>query len=123
MWWDRQRWWTVLVPPITAGVLMVLFFAVTDRWTHLENPVQSQVAVFAGVAGFLAGIAVQRVKDWRLLLIPAGLTAIVWVWAYFAPSDTPEDQEFREVMAVLGVVLLLTTVVVNLPQIARGRYR
>jgi hypothetical protein len=123
MWWDRQRWWTVLVPPVTAGVLMVLFFAVTDRWTKLENPVASQLAPLAGVLGFLAGMAAQRVRDWRLVAIPAALTAGVWLWAYFAPNDSPEDQEFRQVMAVLGLVLLLGTVAVNLPQIARGRHR
>jgi peptidoglycan/LPS O-acetylase OafA/YrhL len=123
MWWDRQRWWTVLVPPVTAGALMVLFFAVTDRWTNLENPVASQLAPLAGVFGFLAGMAAQRVRDWRLVAIPAGLTAAVWLWAYFAPNDTPEDEEFRQILGVLGFVLLLTTVAVNLPQISRGRHR
>lgn len=123
MWWDRERWWTVLVPPVTAAALMVLFFAVTDRWTHLENPVASQLAPLAGVIGFLAGMAAQRVRDWRLVMIPAGMTAAAWLWAYFAPNDTPEDEEFRQILAVLGLVLLLTTVAINLPQIVRGRHR
>lgn len=123
MWWDRERWWTVLVPPVTAGVLMVLFFAVTDRWSKLENPIQSQVALFAGILGFLAGLAAQRITRWWLLAVPGAITAVVWLWAYFAPHNTPEDQEFRQILAVLGLVLAITTAILNLPQITRGRYR
>jgi hypothetical protein len=122
MWWDRERWWTLLVPPLTAGALMLLYFAVTDRWSNLENPIQSQLALFAGILGFLAGLAAQRITRWWLVAIPAALTAGVWLWAYFAPSETPEDEEFRQILAVLGLVLALTTVVINLPQIVRGRY-
>ena len=121
MWWDRERWWVVLVPPLTAGLLMLLFFAVTDRWDNLENPVQSQIAVFAGVVGFLAGLGAQRIRNWYLAGIPAALTAVVLLWAWFAPRESPEDREFRQILVVLGALFLVTTIALNLPQIVRGR--
>jgi FtsH-binding integral membrane protein len=123
MWWDRGRWWTVLVPPATAGVLMLLYFAVTDRWTNLENPVQSQVAIFSAIVGLLVGIAVQRITRWGLVAIPGALTVAVLAWSYFMPHDKPEDNELRQILAVLGFVMVIAVVVLNLPQMVRGRYR
>ena len=31
MWWDRERPWVVLVPPVMAGLFTVLFFFLFDR--------------------------------------------------------------------------------------------
>lgn len=121
MWWDRQRPWTALVPPVTAGVLMTLFFWLTDRWDRLENPVQSQIAILAALAGFLAGIAAQRITRWELVAIPSAITVGVLLWAYFQPHDTPEDADFRQILFVLTVVLAITTLALNIPQIVRGR--
>lgn len=121
MWWDRRRPWTALVPPLTAGLLMLAFFWMFDRWDKLENPVQSQVAIFAALAGFLAGIAAQRVTQWYLLAIPGAIAVGVLLWAYFYPHATPADTEFRQILSVLAVVLLISAVVLNIPQIVRGR--
>jgi hypothetical protein len=123
MWWDRERWWAVFVPPVTAGVLMVLFFAVTDRWHNLENPVASQVALFCGLLGVAAGIAAQRIREWVWLALPGIATVGVALWAYFQPHKTPNDEDFRQILAVLAFILALTTIAINLPQFLRGRYR
>ena len=123
MWWDRERPWTVLVPPVMAAGIMVLFFWLTDRWENLENPVQSQIAIFAAVGGFIAGIFAQRIRRWEWLLIPGAITAGVMLWAYFQPHDTAEDREFRQILWVLALVLAVTTLAINIPQVMRGRYR
>src|SRR5688572_26518674 len=47
--------WRATFPPVVAGATMIGFFALTDRWHELANPVQSQVALFAGVLGGLVG--------------------------------------------------------------------
>ncbi len=122
MWWDRERPWVVLVPPVTAGLFMVLFFVLFDWYDNLHNPIPGQLAVAAGVVGFLAGVAVQRVTRWALVWIPGALTLAVAVWAYVAPADTPEDRDFRQILWLLAAVLALTTVAINVPQIARGRH-
>ena len=109
-----------LVPALTAGALMLLFFWLTDRWTQLENPVASQVTILCGVIGFLVGIAVQRITRWELVAIPGALTIGVMLWAVFAPHDSQEDREFREILWVFAGLLLVTTVAINIPQIARG---
>lgn len=121
MWWDRERPWTALVPPATAATLMLLYFWLFDRWDKLENPIQSQLAIFSAIAGFLAGIAAQRIRNWLLLAIPGAVTVAVFLWAYFAPHDTPSDNEFRQALIVLTVALLAATIAVNLPQIVGGR--
>ncbi|MER3421191.1 MAG: hypothetical protein C4290_12025 [Chloroflexota bacterium] len=122
MWWDRERPWVVLVPPVMAGLFTVLFFVLFDWYDNLHNPIPGQVAVAAGVLGFLAGIAAQRVTRWELLGIPGTLTLAVALWAYVAPAKTPEERDFRQILWLLTAVLALTTVAINLPQIARGRY-
>ena len=122
-WWDRERPWTVLVPPVTAAAIMVLFFWLTDRWENLENPVQSQIAIFAAVGGFIAGIFAQRIRRWEWLVIPGAVTVGVMLWRYFQPHDTAEDREFRQILWVLALVLAITTLAINIPQVARGRYR
>lgn len=122
MWWDRERPWTVVVPPLVAGGLVFLFFWLTDRWAELENPVASQVTLVAGLLGFLAGVAAQRITRWELVAVPAALAAGVVLWAYYAPGDTPADRDFRQILWVLAAILIISTVVLNVPQIVRGRH-
>lgn len=121
MWWDIRRPWTVLVPPLTAGGAMLLFFAVFDRWDKLENPVQSQIAILSALGGFLAGIAAQRITNWWLAAVPFALAAGILIWAYYFPNDNPSDDEFRQILFLLGAVALLAAVALNIPQIVRGR--
>ncbi len=121
MWWDRRRPWMVVVPGLTAGLLMVLFFWLTNRWDNLENPVQSQVTLICGIIGFSAALAIQRITRWELVLIPGAVAIGVLMWAILAPNDSQEDREFRQILTVLAVVLLAATLVMNIPQIARGR--
>lgn len=121
MWWDRERPWVVLVPALTAGLLMTLFFIAFDRFSDLENPIASQLGPVCGIAGFLAGLAVQRITRWELVIIPFGIATGVLLWAFFAPHGSPEDREFRTVLFVLGAFLILVATVLNLPQIFRGR--
>jgi membrane associated rhomboid family serine protease len=122
-WWDRERPWTILVPPLTGGALMLGFFWLTNRWSDLENPVQGQVALVCGIAGFLAGIALQRITNWVLAGLSGAVALALIVWAYLQPHDTPEDEEFRQILAVLAVVAVVTATALNLPQILRGRRR
>lgn len=122
-WWDRERPWAVLVPPLTAGLLMLAFFAVTDRWHDLENPVQSQVAIVCAIIGVAAGIAMGRIRHWEWVAIPGAVTLAVALWAYFAPHSTPEDNDFRQILVVLTFVLAIATAAINIPQIVRGRFQ
>jgi hypothetical protein len=122
MWWDREQWWTVFVPPVTAGVVLLLYFAITDRWTNLENPVQSQFSILAAVLGFLAGLAAQRITNWWLAGISGGIVVALGLWAYFAPHDTPEDEEFRQILVVLTGLAAVVAIALNLPQVLRGRF-
>ncbi len=123
MWWDRERPWSVMVAPIVALAVMLGYFFLFDRWEHLENPIASQLAIGAALAGFVAALAAQRITRWWLLLVPGLLAAVAGIWAYLAPTETPDDYNFRNTLWVLTAVLIITTVAVNLPQIIRGRYQ
>lgn len=123
MWWDRERPWSVLVAPLVAGAVMLAYFFLFDRWEHLENPIASQLAIAAALIGFGAAVAAQRITRWELVVIPVVLVAIAAIWAYTAPTDTAEDRNFRDTLWVLTGVLLVATLVLNLPQIVRGRYQ
>lgn len=124
MWWDRGRWWTILIPPITAAGLMLLYFAAFDRWsTHeLENPIASQLAPLCGVIGFAAGFAATRIRRWEMVLVPLALAVAVGIWAAFTPRDNANDREFRQILILLTALLIVGTVVLNFGQITRGRH-
>ncbi|MFN8559661.1 MAG: hypothetical protein U0531_20735 [Dehalococcoidia bacterium] len=121
MWWDRRRPWAIFIPPLVAASLVLLFFWLTNRWANLENPIASQIAIFSALAGLGAGIAATRITNWTLLGIPCVLTVGVLLWASFAPRGTTEQIEFRQAMFVLTLLLAVTTVALNLPQVIRGR--
>jgi hypothetical protein len=122
MWWDRQRPWIIFVPPVTAAAFMVGFFWLFDRWDNLENPVASQLAPLAGVIGFVTAIALSRIRQWELIAIPGAIAAGLALWAIFAPHETPEDKDFQQILWILTALALTSTLVLNLPQIVRGRY-
>lgn len=50
----------ILIPPIVAVVLTLLFFAVFNRWDKLDNPVNGIVVPLLGVAGFVVGVLLDR---------------------------------------------------------------
>ena len=43
---------------IAAAVLVVAYFAIFNRWTSFDNPINSIVCTALGVAGFVVGAAV-----------------------------------------------------------------
>ena len=50
----------ILIPPVVAVALTLLFFAVFDRWDKLDNPINSLVVPVLGVVGFLVGALLDR---------------------------------------------------------------
>lgn len=116
---DRMAW-KALLPPVAAGALMVAFFALTKRWERLDNPVASQIALAAGVFGLLIGILADRVTNWALIIIPVGL--IIGLLAFGDRLLPDSETTPRGVMVGMLVFLLLVlTVAINVPQLARGR--
>lgn len=124
MWWDRGRWWTILIPPATAAGLMLLYFAAFDRWSteKLENPIASQLAPVCGIIGFAVGVAATRIRNWVMVAIPGAIAVGVGLWAAFTPRDNANDREFRQILILLTALLLVGTLILNLGQITRGRY-
>src|SRR5690242_5994981 len=122
MWWDRERPWVAVVPPLTAGLFTLAYFWLFDRWDNLENPIQSQVAIVSAIIGFLTGIAATRIRRWELVAIPGVITVAIAIWAIFAPHDTPEDKDFQQILWMLVGLGAIVTAALNLPQIFRGRY-
>jgi len=116
---DRAAW-RATIPPVVAGVTMVGFFALTDRWSNLSNPVQSQIALFAGVLGALVGMLADRITRWDLIVIPAALLVALLVWGQDLPIDS-ESMSRGEIVAFLVIAILIVGIAINLPQIIRGR--
>jgi len=53
-----------LIVPIVVSVLLTLaYFAVFDRWNHLDDPINSIVTPLLAVVGFAVGVGVDR---WRV---------------------------------------------------------
>ena len=123
MWWDRQRPWVVLLAPATAALVMIGYFALFDRWTHLENPIQSQLAPAAGIIGALTAIGVQRIRNWWLVLLPGLAAVLVLAFALLIPTESAENRELRNIMWVLFCLMVVSIGAVNLPQIVRGRHK
>lgn len=112
--------WKALLPPVVAGGLMVLFFALTNRWENLANPVASQVALVFGIVGALIGILVDRISRWELILVPLALLVGLLGFGDRLPFDS-ETTSNGEIVTLLSIVILLTAIVINIPQVARGR--
>ena len=116
---DRAAW-RAMAPPVIGGGLMVAFFALTDRWERLDNPVASQIAVLAGIIGALIGILADRITRWELVLIPVALLVALVGWGDRLPIDS-ETTSRGEMVALLAIAILLVGIAINIPQIARGR--
>jgi hypothetical protein len=112
--------WKALLPSVVAGGLTVLYFAATGRWNQLDNPIASQVAIFAAVFGVIVGILMDRITRWGLVLVPLVLLAALWIFGPRLPIDG-ETASRGEMVALLSIVLILILIVVNVPQIVRGR--
>jgi hypothetical protein len=101
---------------------MVAFFWLTDRWDNLSNPVQSQLALFAGIAGALVGVLADRITRWELILIPTALLVALVLWGDRLPIDS-ESMSRGEIVVFLVIAVLIVGVAINIPQVARGRRR
>ena len=114
--------WRAAIPPLVAGGLMLGFFALTDRWHNLANPVQSQVALFAGIIGALLGMLANRITRWELVIIPAALLIALLLWGDRLPLDSKTTSR-GEMVALLVIAILLVGIAINVPQVIRGRRR
>jgi hypothetical protein len=112
--------WRATFPPVVAGVTMIGFFALTDRWHNLANPVQSQVALFAGILGALVGMLADRITRWDLIIVPVGLIVALLLWGDQLPFDSPSTST-GEIVALLIIAILIIGIAVNIPQVVRGR--
>lgn len=123
----RQRFldrtgWQATIPPLIAGGLMLGYFALTDRWAKLDNPVASQLALFAGIAGALIGALSDRITRWGRAILPVALLVGLLAWGDRLPLES-ETTSRGEMVTLLVIVILIAGVAINLPQIARGRRR
>lgn len=112
--------WRATFPPVVAGATMIGFFALTDRWHNLANPVQSQIALFAGILGALVGILADRITRWDLIIVPVGLIVALLLWGDQLPFDSPSTTT-GEIVALLIIAILIIGIAVNIPQVVRGR--
>jgi hypothetical protein len=112
--------WRATLPPMVAGGMMVGFFWLTDRWDNLSNPVQSQIALLAGVVGALIGALADRITRWELIIIPAALLIALVLWGDRLPIDS-EAMSSGEVVTFLVIAVLIIGVAINIPQVSRGR--
>src|SRR5688572_3471289 len=98
MWWDRERPWTVLVPPAMAGLLVTGALWLFDRGPDLENPIASQGASVTALLRFVAGLAAQRIMRWWWVAVPPALTIGMRLWGYFYDRVAPEDEDVRQLL-------------------------
>jgi hypothetical protein len=116
---DRAAW-RATIAPVTAALVMLAFFWLTERWDNLSNPVQSQVALVAGVLGGALAILADRISRWDYVIVPVGLIVALLLWGDRLPLEsesTPEGQ----IVALLIIAVLIIGVAINLPQLVRGR--
>jgi hypothetical protein len=52
----------LIVPLIIAAVLTLAYFAVSNGWQRLANPIPGLIAVAAGCIGAAAGIFIARIR-------------------------------------------------------------
>jgi len=116
---DRAAW-RACIPPVIAGATMLTFFALTDRWHDLSNPVQSQIALFAGLLGAIVGMLADRITRWDLVVIPAALIFALLAWGDRLPFDSPTTTN-GQIVALLIVAVLIIGIAINVPQIVRGK--
>jgi len=112
--------WRATLPPVIGGGVMLAFFGLTDRWDNLANPVQSQVALFAGIFGALVGMLTDRITRWDLIIIPVALIVALIAWGDRLPLDSASMSQ-GEMVTLLVIAILLIGIAINVPQIVRGR--
>ncbi|HEY8491951.1 MAG TPA: hypothetical protein VIO14_13270 [Dehalococcoidia bacterium] len=62
----QRRWTIALITGTAFSVLVVLaYFLITDRWTQLDNPIASIVAIVAGVLGIGVAYGTERLLRGR----------------------------------------------------------
>lgn len=61
----REDLLRTLIPPAAAVILSLLFFAIFDRWTQIDDPINSIVAMIMGLLGFAIGalIDIRRARS------------------------------------------------------------
>ena len=57
---DKEDLLRVLIPPLAAVALTLLFFAVFNRWDKLDNPINSIVTPGLAAVGFAFGVFLDR---------------------------------------------------------------
>ncbi|MGH2600894.1 MAG: hypothetical protein ACRDJ9_16105 [Dehalococcoidia bacterium] len=112
--------WRATLPPLIGGGVMLAFFGLTDRWDNLANPVQSQVALFAGIFGALVGMLADRITRWDLIIVPVALIVALIAWGDRLPLDSSSMSQ-GEMIVLLVIAVLLIGIAINVPQIVRGR--
>jgi hypothetical protein len=116
---DRSAWRAMLAG-VAAGGLMVLFFWLTSRWTNLGNPVQSQIALVFGLLGAAIAILAERVTRWDLVVVPVLVLLGLLAFGNQIPFES-QSMSRGVFIAFLCVLVLIALIVLNAPQIARGR--
>jgi hypothetical protein len=116
---DRTAWKACLPALIAVGGT-VGFFAATNRWDDLGNPVAAQIAIAFAVVGVVVGMLTDRITRWDFVLIPTALLIALLLWG----TDLPLESSYMstsEMVALLVIVVLFGGIIMNLPQIIRGR--
>jgi hypothetical protein len=116
---DRAAW-RATIAPVAAVSIMLAFFWLTDRWDNLSNPVQSQIALIAGVIGGLLALLTERISRWDYVIVPVGLIVALLLWGDRLPLDS-ESTTSGQMVALLVIAILIIGIAINLPQILRGR--
>jgi hypothetical protein len=116
---DRVAWRATL-PPVVAGLTMIAYFGLTDRWHNLANPIQSQLALVAGILGALVGILADRITRWDLIIVPVAAIVALLLWGDRLPFDSASTST-GEIVFLLILAILIIGTAINIPQIARGR--
>jgi hypothetical protein len=64
---NRDDLLRTFIPPVTAVLLTLLYFAIFNRWTAIGDPVNSVVTMIMGTVGFALGVLIdiQRARRSR----------------------------------------------------------
>ena len=62
------------VPPLISIVLVLAFFAIFDRWTKYNDPINSIVTIVLALAGFGIGAGIDQLQVSRARRAAGGST-------------------------------------------------
>ncbi|MHB8578192.1 MAG: hypothetical protein ACYDCQ_23010 [Dehalococcoidia bacterium] len=51
-----------LIPPATAVILTLIYFAIFNRWDQYHDPINSVVVMILGTLGFAAGVGLDLLR-------------------------------------------------------------